>query len=239
MQDLPGVGSNLKDHPKVYATWKINQAYSGQSIPVQGGASLRCSAPGSQLPNDLSINLNAFVAPRPNSLEVGSQSTGLSREKRIEMMIALLLPTSSGRLTLVSTDPKVQPDLDYNYLDESFDRERLRGGVRLALELAQHGGLKEFCGDRLEPLDEDLASDEALDDWMKREATTFSHISCTCKMGPASDPMAVVDQFGNVRGLENLKIIDASIMPDLVRAAINPTVLMMGERMADLIGQGF
>ena len=239
LRDLPGVGSNLKDHPKVYATWKINQAHAGRSSPVQGGAGLRCSAPGSNLPNDLGIALSAFVAPRPNALEAGSSSPCASGEKRLEMMISLLLPMSSGRLTLVSTDPKVQPELDYNYLDEPFDRERLRGGVRLALELAQHRGIKELCGARLEPLDQDLASDEALDNWMKREATTFSHICCTCKMGPESDPMAVVDQYGNVRGLENLKIIDASIMPDLVRAAINPTVLMMGERLADLIGQGY
>ena len=239
VQDLPGVGSNLKDHPKVYATWKINQTYSGKANLVQRGSSLRCSAPGSNLPNDLGITLSAFVAARTNPLEASVQSPTASEEKRIEMMIALLLPVSSGRLTLVSTDPNVQPELDYNYLAEPFDRERLRAGVRLALELAEHGGLKEFCGERVEPLDEDLASDAALDNWMTREVTTFSHISCTCKMGPASDPMAVVDQYGNVHGLENLKVIDASIMPDLVRAAINPTVLMMGERLADLIDQGY
>ena len=238
VQDLPGVGSNLKDHPKVHATWKINQAYAEQSGVVQRGSSLRCSAPGSQLPNDLSITLSAFVAPRSGPPGSSSPRPGEFGDKRIEMMIALLLPMSSGRLTLVSTDPKVHPELDYNYLDEPFDRERLRGGVRLALDLAQHGGFKGFCGERVEPLDQDLVSDEALDNWMMREATTFSHISCTCKMGPPSDPMAVVDQYGNVYGLDNLKVIDASIMPDLVRAAINPTVLMMGERLADLIGQG-
>ena len=70
---------------------------------------------------------------------------------------------------------------------------------------------------------------------MRREVTTFSHISGTCKMGPASDPLAVVDQYGKVYGLEGLRIVDASIMPDLVRAAINPTVIMMAERLADLI----
>ena len=68
-----------------------------------------------------------------------------------------------------------------------------------------------------------------------RQATTFSHISCTCKMGPDSDPMAVVDQTGVVYGLENLRIVDASIMPDLVRNAINPTVIMLGQKIADQI----
>ena len=92
-----------------------------------------------------------------------------------------------------------------------------------------------MIGERIEPLDADLESDDALDRWMMREAHTFSHISCTCKMGPATDPMAVTDQYGNVHGMEGLRIVDASIMPDLVRAPINPTVLMIGERIADLI----
>jgi len=198
---------------------------------------LRCSAPGSHLPNDLNITLGAFVSPRANPLDShGTAQNGeLSAEQRIEMMIALLLPESSGSLRLASADPSVQPRLDYNYLDSPFDRDRLREGVRLALGLAEHSDLKPLIGERVEPDGKDLASDEALDDWMMRSATTYSHISGTCKMGPSSDPMAVVDQRGKVRGIDHLRVIDASIMPDLVRAAINPTVLMMAERLSDVI----
>ena len=72
---------------------------------------------------------------------------------------------------------------------------------------------------------------------MMKEVTTYSHISGTCKMGPVSDPLAVVDQSGRVRGMEGLRVVDASIMPNLVRAAINPTVMMVGERMSDLMLQ--
>ena len=151
------------------------------------------------------------------------------------MMVGLLLPVSSGRLTLTSTDPTVQPHLDYNYLSESFDRERMREAVRLCLKLAENPRLADVIGERMEPTDTDLASDDALDRWMMRETHTYSHISCTCKMGPVSDPMAVTDQYGKVHGLEGLRIVDASIMPDLVRAPINPTVLMIGERIADVI----
>ena len=92
-----------------------------------------------------------------------------------------------------------------------------------------------MIGERIEPSDADLVSDDALDRWMMREAHTYSHISCTCKMGPAADTMAVTGQDGKVHGIEGLRIVDASIMPDLVRAPINPTVLMIGERIADLI----
>ena len=86
--------------------------------------------------------------------------------------------------------------------------------------------------------DEVLASDGALDEWMLREVSTTNHISGTCKMGPGTDSMAVVDQYGKVRGLDGLRIVDASIMPNLVRAPINPTVVMMGERMAALMRSG-
>lgn len=71
-----------------------------------------------------------------------------------------------------------------------------------------------------------------------REVTTFQHISGTCKMGPASDPLAVVDQYGKVHGLDNLRVVDASIMPDCIRANTNVTTMMIGERIADFIRQG-
>ena len=71
-----------------------------------------------------------------------------------------------------------------------------------------------------------------------REVSTTNHISGTCKMGPASDPMAVVDQYGRVRGLAGLRVADASIMPDCIRANTNATTMMLGERMADLIRRG-
>ena len=183
--------------------------------------------------------MSAFVTPRVKTLKVPEDAeTEAARPDLAEMMVALLRPASRGELKLTSTDPNVQPWLDYNYLSEPFDRQRLRDGVRQALQLAQHDGLRELLGDRLEPADPDLVSDEALNAWMSREAVTFSHISGTCKMGPASDPMAVVSQSGRVYGLEGLRVADASIMPDLVSAPINPAVLMIGERITDLVRSG-
>jgi choline dehydrogenase len=200
---------------------------------------LRCTAPQSHLRNDLWLTMGAFVTPRLNPFDIEGGEPALGDAAlRVEMMVALLLPVSAGALRLTSTHPGVQPDLNYNYLADSFDRQRLRDGVRLCLRLAQHEGLRRVVGERLEPTDADLTSDASLDDWLLREATTFSHISGTCKMGPASDPMAVVDQYGRVHGLEGLRVADASMMPDLVRAPINPTVIMMAERLADLVQQG-
>jgi len=235
--DLPGVGQNLRDHPKLYVTWRVKAGYPVEERPARGGVAFRFTAAGSHLRNDLGISMGAFVTPRLKPSEYPTtQSSGVDlSDRRVEMMAGLLLPVSSGELKLTSTDPNVQPYLDYNYLSEPFDRERLREAVRLCLRLAEFPRLAEVTGQRIEPLDTDLESDETLDRWMMREAHTYSHISCTCKMGPASDPMAVTDQYGKVHGMEGLRIVDASIMPDLVRAPINPTVLMIGERIADVI----
>ena len=84
---------------------------------------------------------------------------------------------------------------------------------------------------------ENLETDQALDDWMLRNATTAHHISGTCKMGPSTDEMAVVDQKGRIHGLENIRIIDASVMPDCIRANTNVTTMMIGERMSDFLIQ--
>ena len=151
---------------------------------------------------------------------------------------SLQLALSAGELRLTSPDPQVQPLLDYRHLTHPFDTERLRKAIRLAIRLAAHPALQALLRDKVSPTNADLASDQALDDWLRRNIGTSHHISGTCKMGPASDPMAVVDQYGRVHGLDNLRIADASIMPDCIRANTNATTIMIGERIADFMRQG-
>ncbi len=156
----------------------------------------------------------------------------------IRMVVVLDLALGSGELRLTSADPNVQPFLNYGYLREPFDRERMREGVRRCIELANHSAFQDIIEERIDLLDSELESDDALDEWMMREVTTGQHISCTCKMGPASDPKAVVDQEGRVHGLKALRVVDASIMPDCIRANTNVTTMMIGERIADFMRQG-
>lgn len=247
VHNSPGVGKNLKDHPKAYVTWDLPERSELRSRAAPGGAALRLTSPGSHLKNDMGISFSCNVPPRSHQ---GVTGGGVSQEgesgggdaqavrRFAEMMITLLLPVSQGELKITSTDYRVQPAMHYNYLAEQFDRSRMRDGVRLALELAARPELAQYVGARLAPSDDDLASDAALDNWLLREVTTYSHISCTCRMGPASDPLAVTDQAGLVRGLEGLRIVDASIMPDLVRAPINPAVIMLAEKIAQAIDEG-
>jgi len=128
--------------------------------------------------------------------------------------------------------------MDYHYLEEPWDRERLREAVRKCVSLLKDGPYGEIVNQRTAPTDADLASDKSLDDWMLRNVSTSFHISGTCKMGVADDPMAVVDQYLNVRGIQGLRIADASVMPDVVRANTNVTTMMIAERAAEFIRDG-
>ena len=115
----------------------------------------------------------------------------------------------------------MQPELDYHFLEDPWDLQRLREAVRLAVSMLERQAYREIVAERLSPEDRHLESDAALDDWILENVGTSQHIAGTCKMGPSSDPMAVVDQYGLVRELEGLRVADASIMPDVVRANTN------------------
>ena len=153
----------------------------------------------------------------------------------VTLLPVLNLARGAGSLVLRSPDPGVQPELDLNLLAEAADRARLRDALRLCVRLAGHPAFGDILGPRLAPADALLDDDAALDAWMLREVTHTHHLSGTCKMGPPSDPLAVVDQEGRVHGLQGLRVADASIMPDCVRANTNATVMMIGERIADLL----
>ena len=229
VHDLPGVGLNLRDHPGVVVSWRTKPdfKYDPDSFPFQ--LALRYTADGSHLRNDMFIGMSSFFKEEGVYFASESESTGIA------MGACLYLAVGSGHLRLASSDPHVQPELDYNYLQDEFDRRRLREAVRLCLELGEHQEFQSIIEGRIAPTNRDLESDDALDEWMMKEAETAHHISGTCKMGPASDPGTVVDQYGRVHGLERLRVVDASIMPDCIRANTNVTAMMIGERVADLM----
>jgi choline dehydrogenase-like flavoprotein len=156
----------------------------------------------------------------------------------VGLSCSLQLALSAGELLLTSPDPSAQPFLNYRYLTDPFDRERMRKAIRLAVHLGADPAWQDLIIECITPTNTDLASDEALDDWLMRNLGTAHHVSGTCKMGPASDPMAVVSQYGRVHGLEGLWVADASIMPDCIRANTNATTIMIGERVADFIKEG-
>ena len=231
VHDLPGVGRNLRDHPHVVVSWRTKPDFKQDPDSVKFQLALRYTADGSHLRNDMFIGMASFFK------EEGFYVTSESESIGIAMAACLYLAVGSGHLRLASSDPHVQPDLDYNYLEEEFDRRRLRDAVRLCLELAEHQEFQSIIEEPIAPTSTHLSSDDALDEWVAKGASTSHHISGTCKMGPASDANAVVDQSGRVHGVEGLRVVDASIMPDCIRANTNVTTMMIGERVADLMRQ--
>lgn len=229
---LPGVGQNLRDHPAAWVTWRTKDGFPLDGKAPRTQLCLRYTAAGSALRNDMKISMQSFATERVN--RGGNRMDALG----IRMLAGIQLAVGKGELRLTSTDPKVQPFLDYRYLEDEFDRQRLREGIRLCAKLGEHAAFRDIVAERLAPSDAVLASDAALDAWLLKEVTTSQHISCTCKMGPASDPLAVVDQYSRVHGIDRLRVVDASIMPDCIRANTNVTTMMIGERLADFIRQG-
>ena len=232
IHDLPGVGENLRDHPAVFTLFKgIGDPPPDSSPSIQVG--LRYSPETSRTRGDIQVAPILMTSEhRPASVKIEGD------DFHFGFSAALQNATTAGRLRLVSTDPQVQPELDYDYLSDPTDRERMRDAVRLGLRLADHPLFKDIIAERLNPTDADLASDDALDNWLLRNAYTQHHSSGTCKMGTSSDGMAVVDQYCRVYGVENLRVVDASVMPDVIRANTNATVIMIAEKVADWIKEG-
>ena len=182
--DLPGVGQNLRDHPNVRVPIRVKDDFPLDPEAPRSQLALRYTATGSSDRNDMQIMQSSFSSPNRR------RSPG--REKASVSPLSWSLADGAGELKLASADPHDQPALNYRYLEESRDRERLREGVRICLGLLEHDAYKDIVEEAISPTPDDLASDEALDQWMRLNVTTTQHISGTCKMGPDSDPMAVL-----------------------------------------------
>ena len=229
VHDLPGVGKNFRDHPLIFITCKVKDGVPMDGLAPRIQVGLHYTAEGSSHRGDMNIWMSSFAPERIN--RGGDRMKALG----IRITASIYLAVGQGELTLTSKDPRVQPFLDFHLLEEAEDRRRMREAVRLAVDLLKHPDFDAIVAERIEPLDSDLESDDALDAWLMREVTTGQHLTGTCKMGPSSDPMAVVDQYARVHGLDGLRIADASIMPNVVRANTNVTTMMIGERVADFI----
>ena len=231
VSDIPGVGENLRDHPAVFMHYESRVPPPSLAPTLQIG--MRYTTPGSPYRNDMQmrpVRIRTEHVPPDFQLTDGHTPTGFS--------IAMQKALSSGEIRLASASPTDQPVLDYRYLTHPFDRERMRGAIRLCAEIAASPEYEPALVSRLSPSDEVLETDESLDHWLLANVTTQHHSSGTCKMGPASDPMAVVDQNCAVHGLDSLMVVDASIMPDVVRSNTNATTIMIAEKMADRFRAG-
>lgn len=227
LDDLPGVGQNLRDHPSAFLLY---DSYL-EEPPVDSPAlqvGMRYTIPGSSLRNDMQMTpilMTSEHRPTNVDLDEGRHYIGFS--------VALQKALGSGELRLSSSDPSVHPVLDYRYLSHPEDMRRMREAVKQCIAITTREEFDDILKERLQPTDKEILSDELLDQWLLSVVGTQHHSSGTCKMGPANDPLSVVDGTGKVKGVSDLRVVDASIMPDVVRANTNATVIMIAEKIAD------
>ena len=244
--ELPGVGSNLQDHLASYTrrTTKVSHSFSAQpeaqrlvamrdwetsrkgpltSNYLEAGCFLHVDA------DDAFPNLQHFMTPmlRPDYPEgPRPQRHGLT------LTAYVARPKSIGRLTLATANPLDKPVIDPNYLDDPYDIRATLAGIHWNRRILAAKAFKNMLGEELTP-GTSLQSDEELTDYIRKTASTTWHPVGTCRMG--SDAMAVVDPSLKVRGMESLRVIDASIMPSMVSGNTNAPTMMIAEKASDLI----
>ncbi len=233
VKDMPGVGQNLRDHPLVTIELETKDGVELETIEPRIQTGLRYTAQGSGTRNDMQIFPTSFTG-----LRAGDPLQGRSPDRPwgLRLTCILMLTDSAGELTLTSANPSAPPRLEYRYFETERDRQRMREAIRLSLKLLEHPAFGPLVERRISPTDADVATDDAMDAWLRQNVATTQHTSGTCKMGPESDPMAVVDPFCQVRGLQNLRVVDLSICPNVVRANTNATAIVIAERAAGWIG---
>ena len=143
-----------------------------------------------------------------------------------------LRPRSKGEIKLHSKDPKAAPAAHFNYLSDPYDLKELVEAFKAMQDLLGQPAFDEFRGQRLEP-GPDIRSDREIEDWIRATVSTDYHPSCSCQMG--QDENAVVDGQMQVRGLEGLYLVDASVMPSIVSGNLNAPTQMIAERAADYL----
>jgi choline dehydrogenase len=240
---LPGVGQNLMNHLSAQTTFKVKDGVSlaGHDRDAIHFA-LHYTAAGSNAVNDMVLRSSTVVDERQEHV-AGVRTKYLSGdvppERAARISCTLGLPDGSGYVRLASADPNIQPSFNYCYLQHPNDIRRVREGLRLAVRLLKSDAYKDVADYRIHPTDAVLADDDALDRWIRQTVGTARHVSGTCKMGPDADPMAVVDQYCRVRGVQGLWVADASVMPRIPRSGgAHATVIMIGERVVDWIAAG-
>ena len=216
----------MRDHPNVTVKFTVKPGTYDDPNGMRA-LRLRFTATGSETPNDM------ILSPASMNTVIGE-----GEDPSHTVNCGLYLAAGRGELRLSSADPHAQPEMDYKYLEDPWDRERLREAVRKCVEFLNDPAYAGVVEERTVPTDSDLESDQSLDNWMLRNVSSSYHIAGTCKMGPDSDDQAVVNRYLKVRGVEGLRVVDASIMPDVVRANTNVTTMMIAERAADFIKQG-
>ena len=249
---LPGVGKNLQDHISAsiaYARKTPGPFHRAMRFDRIVPALARAYLHGEGIAGDLPGGIMAFLKSRPDALLPDVQLIFNAAPMTAHPYFwpfrsaypdgyscraVVLRPESRGRIELASADPKQPVRIRQNFLATDNDWKTLRAGLRIARDVCQQAPLEPFRDREIVP-GESATDDASLDAHIRANSITVHHPLGTCKMGLASDPLAVVDPELKVFGVDGLRVVDGAVMPDLVGANINAPIIMIAEKAADLI----
>jgi choline dehydrogenase len=244
--DLPGVGENLQDHLEFYFQFKCKQP-----ITLNGkldwwsklliGTRWILSKKGLGSTNH--FESCGFIRSKASVEWPDLQYHFLPAAMRydgkeafaghgFQVHVGHNKPKSRGQIKVISNDPKVHPEIRFNYLEHEADREGFRACVRLTREIINQQALDNYRGEEIQP-GLNVQTDEEIDSFVRQSVESAYHPSCSCKMG--TDAMAVVDPQTRVHGIQGLRVVDSSIFPTIPNGNLNSPTIMVAERAADII----
>ncbi len=252
VHELPGVGENLQDHLEFYfqvackepitlytsikpwnraligARWLLRKDGLGATNHFETCGFIRSRA-GLAYPD-----IQYHFLP----MAVAYDGSTLAQEHGFQAHVGPMRSKSRGWVRLASTDPREKPRILFNYLSEPDDWLEMRACVRLTREIFAQPAFDRYRGREIQP-GERVQTDEQIDEFVRAKVESAYHPSCSCKMGAAVDPLAVVDPDTRVHGLEGLRIVDSSIMPSVTTGNLNAPTIMLAEKAADhILGKG-
>ena len=246
--DRPGVGENLQDHLEMYLQYECLQPVSlypallWHNKPAIG---IEWYLKGTGIAASNHFEAGGFIRSSeefawPNlqyhfiPLAMNYDGSNPVKAHGFQCHVGSMRSPSTGFVRLASRDPRAAPRLQFNYMAHEVDWREFRAGVRLTREIIGQQAMDAFRGREIKP-GMQVQTDAEIDAFVREHAETALHPSCSCRMGEATDPMAVVDAEGRVHGLQGLRVIDASIMPRIITGNLNAATIMIAEKLADAV----
>lgn len=243
-----GVGANLMDHMEFYFQIRSAQPitlYPAVKLWRQGLIGMQWLATRAGLGASNHFESGGFIRSRAGisypdiqfhflPLAVSYNGSKMASEHGFQAHVGPMRSKSRGTVKIKSASVHDKPEIRFNYLSHEEDWTEMRACVRLTRELFETQAFKPFYAAEIQP-GKDVTSDEAIDAFVRQHAESAYHPSGTCKMGDAADPLAVVDPQTRVIGLENLHVVDSSIMPLITNGNLNAPTIMLAEKAADHI----
>ncbi len=248
VHDLAGVGENLQDHLEFYfqvASREPVTLYSQMSLWRRALIGTRWLLTRGGLGSSNHFETGGFIrsragVPYPNiqfhflPLAVSYDGSSLAREHGFQAHVGPMRSRSRGFVRLRSAEPLEKPKILFNYMSHEEDWAEMRACVRLTREIFAQPAFDRYRGREIQP-GAGVTSDAQIDEFIRARVESAYHPSCTCRMGNPTDPLAVVDPFTRVIGLEALRVVDSSIMPRITTGNLNAPTIMLAEKAADLI----